>query len=79
MPVRTDVIRDGSKPLSRTSCAFNASPVTTSREVARWYSQRVDHELLTGVETWRVRTTGALRESVAAATRRATRRSSCAC
>ena len=29
MPVRTDVMRDGSKRLSRTSCALSASPVTT--------------------------------------------------
>ena len=31
----TDVMRAGSKPLSRTSCAFSASPVTTMCAVAR--------------------------------------------
>ena len=30
--------------------AFSASPVTTMCRVARWYSQRVVHELFTGVE-----------------------------
>ena len=67
MPVRTDVMRAGSKPLSRTSWSFSASPVTTMCAVARWYIQRVVGERFTRVDTCRVRTTGGIRDSVSIA------------
>ena len=58
MPVRTEVMRARSKPLSRASCARSASPVVTMCAQPRVYSQRVPRLLLIGVDTCRVRTMG---------------------